>query len=290
MSAARAATPPEPAIPPEPARAADAAAGIDRAGLEPFDGRTTVGVRWLGHSTVLLDLPGFRLMTDPFLRDRLGPLRRHGPTPLPEAIGPVGFVAISHAHPDHFDGASLRSIVGDPLVVVPRGLGRMVRRLGLRPREVVVGETVPIAPDWTITAVPARHWRWPISPGAAAIGYLIEGPSGSGIYFAGDTAPYRAMREFADRVDLALLPVGSWGPHLTPGHLSPRSAAEVARELGARVAVPIHCGTLFPPRLERVFGHRLTQPATRFADWIARVSPATEVHALQPGDSAVVRL
>jgi L-ascorbate metabolism protein UlaG (beta-lactamase superfamily) len=247
-----------------------------------------VGVRYLGHATVLLDLPGVRILTDPFLRDRLGPLRRHGPIPHPDAIGPIGFVLVSHAHPDHFDPPSLQAVAGDPLVVVPRGLGRSVRGFGLRAREVVVGERVSIAPHWTIRPVPARHWRWPGAPRAAAIGYLIEGPAGAGIYFAGDTAPYPAMRDFADRVDLALLPVGSWGPHLTPGHLSPRSAAEVARDLGARVAVPIHWGTLYPPRLERFLGDRLTQPPSRFVSWAARLAPGLDVRVLQPGEATVV--
>jgi L-ascorbate metabolism protein UlaG (beta-lactamase superfamily) len=248
----------------------------------------SIGVRYLGHATVLLDLPGLRIMTDPFLRGRLGPLRRHGPLPRPGAIGPIAFVAISHAHPDHFDPRSLTSISGDPLVIVPRGMGDKVRRLGLRAREVVVGEPVAIARHWTITAVPARHWRWPGSPRAAAVGYLIEGPARTGIYFAGDTAPYRAMREFADRVDIALLPVGSWGPHLTPGHLSPRTAAEVARVLGARVAVPIHWGTLYPAHLERIFDDRLTRPASRFEAWARELMPQLDVRALEPGEATTI--
>ena len=248
------------------------------------------GIRYLGHATVLLDLPGIRILTDPFLRDRLGPLRRHGPIPQPGAIGPIGFVLISHAHPDHFDRRSLEALAGDPVVIVPRGMGAIVREMGLRAREVIAGERVSIAAHWTISAVPARHWRWPGAPQATAIGYLIEGPGRMGIYFAGDTAPYRAMVEFADRVDVALLPVGSWGPHLTPGHLSPRSAAEVARDLGARVAVPIHWGTLYPPGLERYFGDRLTQPASRFVEWAARLAPGLEVRALQPGEATIVEL
>lgn len=251
---------------------------------------TDVGLRYLGHATVLLDLPGLRLMTDPFLRDRLGPLRRHGPTPMPGAIGPVGFVAVSHAHPDHFDPRSLTAIAGDPLVIVPRGLGGTVRRLGLRAREVVVGETVTLAPRWTISAVPARHWRWPGAPRAAAIGYLIEGPGKSGIYFAGDTSPFAAMRDFAHRVDLALLPVGSWGPHVGPGHLTPRSAAAVARELAARVAVPIHWGTLYPPRLDRLLRRRLIEPADRFVEWAARLAPEVDVRPLQPGEATRIEL
>ncbi len=245
----------------------------------------TIGVGYLGHATVLLELHGLRILTDPFLRDRLGPLRRHGPCPDPGALGPIDVVLISHAHPDHFDGRSLRALAGHPLIVVPRGMGRAVRRLGLDSREVGIGEPLTIAPDWTVSAVPARHWRWPLASRAAAVGYLIEGPLGAGIYFAGDTAAYRAMRDFADRVDIALLPVGSWGPHVGPGHLTPRSAAAVARTLGARVAVPIHWGTLYPPGLERFFGDRLTQPASRFVAWSAEVAPGLDVRLLQPGES-----
>ena len=251
---------------------------------------TTIGVDYVGHATVLLELPGVRLITDPFLRERLGPLRRHGPTPLPAALGAVDIVLVSHAHPDHFDRPSLQSLTGDPLVIVPRGLGDLVRRAGLRVREVAVGERVSIAPRWTVGAVPARHWRWPAAPRAASIGYVIEGPGGHGIYFAGDTARFPAMREFADRVDLALLPVGSWGPHVSPGHLSPRTAAQAACDLGARFAVPIHWGTLYPPAFERVFGGRLREPANRFREWSRRLSPATEVHALAPGERTRISL
>ncbi|MEO5939648.1 MAG: MBL fold metallo-hydrolase, partial [Candidatus Limnocylindrales bacterium] len=244
-----------------------------------------VDLRWLGHATVLLELPGLRLLTDPHLRAGLGPLRRHGPVPSAPDLGPIDVVAISHSHPDHLDRRSLQALAGDPLVIVPVGLGSTIGRMGGRAWEVRVGATVEIGPGWTIRAVPARHWRWPRSPRTQAVGYLIESPGRDGIYFAGDTAPYRAMRDFAERVDIALLPVGTWGPHLGPGHLSPRTAAEVARDLGARVAVPIHWGTFFPPGLERLVGARLTEPANRFAGWAADIAPGLDVRILQPGDA-----
>jgi L-ascorbate metabolism protein UlaG (beta-lactamase superfamily) len=259
---------------------------------------TAVSVHYLGHSTVLLEAPGLRILTDPFLRDRLGPLRRHGPVPTPATIGPLAIVAISHAHPDHFDTRSLNALLGDPLVIVPRGMGWMVRRAGLRGREVVVGEQVEIAPGWSITAVPARHWRWPSAPAAAAIGYLIEGAGGGsaagpapiGIYFAGDTSRFAGLRELTGRVDLALLPVGTWGPHMSPGHLSPRSAAEVARDIGARFAVPIHWGTLYPAGAHRLLAGRLNQPAIRFSDWSRLLAPELVVHALRPGEATTILL
>jgi L-ascorbate metabolism protein UlaG (beta-lactamase superfamily) len=254
------------------------------------DGTSTVRVHYLGHSTVLIEASGLRLLTDPFLRDRLGPLRRHGPLPRPAAIGPIEIVAVSHAHPDHFDRTSLKALVGDPLVIVPRGIGGAVRRAGLRGREVVIGEQVAIAPRWTITAVPARHWRWPGAPTTATLGYLIEGPGRKGIYFAGDTARFNGLRELAGRVDLALLPVGTWGPHMTPGHLSPRSAAEVARDIGAHAAVPIHWGTLYPAGIHGLLGDRLTRPAVRFAAWSRLLCPNLEVHQLDPGEATSIQL
>jgi L-ascorbate metabolism protein UlaG (beta-lactamase superfamily) len=257
---------------------------------EPGAAGTAVGVHYLGHSTVLLEVPGLRILTDPFLRDRLGPLRRHGPVPEPAAMGPIEIVAISHAHPDHFDRASLEALTGDPLVIVPRGIGGAVRRAGLRAREVVVGEQVSIAPRWTITALPARHWRWPAAPTTATVGYLIEGPGRIGIYFAGDTSRFDGLRNLAGRVDLALLPIGTWGPHMTPGHLSPRSAAQVARDIGARVAVPIHWGTLYPAGAHRILGERLTGPGVRFEAWSRLLAPGLDVRPLQPGDATTVRL
>ena len=252
------------------------------------DDASAAGVRYLGHATVLLELDGVRILTDPFLAARLGPLRRHGPVPDPADLGPIDVVVVSHGHPDHLDRRSIARLEGEPLVVVPRGLGAAVRRISARVAELAVGESMPVGGGWTISPVPARHWRWPGAPRAAAVGYLIEGPGRGGIYFAGDTARYPGMRAFADRVDIALLPVGTWGPHLGPGHLSPRTAAEAARDLGARVAVPIHWGTLYPPYLDRVAGDRLTKPAERFAEWAARLTPALDVRVLRPGEATRV--
>ena len=82
-----------------------------------------VPVRYIGHATVLLELDGARILTDPFLRERLGPLERHGPTPDPASIGPVDVVLISHGHPDHYDRRSLAALKGRPTAVVPSGLG-----------------------------------------------------------------------------------------------------------------------------------------------------------------------
>jgi L-ascorbate metabolism protein UlaG (beta-lactamase superfamily) len=77
---------------------------------------------------------------------------------------------------------------------------------------------------------------------------------------------------------------------MTPGHLSPRSAAQVARDIGARVAVPIHWGTLYPAGAHRILGDRLTGPGLRFEAWSRLLAPKLDVKPLQPGEGTTIRL
>jgi L-ascorbate metabolism protein UlaG (beta-lactamase superfamily) len=112
--------------------------------------------------------------------------------------------------------------------------------------------------------------------------------AGTRIWFAGDTGRFPAMRQLAGTIDVALLPVWTWGPHRGPGHLGPRSAAEVLAEIGAPVAMPIHWGTLYPRRLHRLWRGPLTEPGDRFAAHAARLAPDAEVRVLRPGDVTAV--
>ena len=131
-----------------------------------------VGLRYVGHATVLVELEGVRILTDPFLRDRLGPLERHGPKPDAAEIGPVDVVLISHAHPDHLDRRSLEAIEGNPVVVVPRRLGDVVRRwLGYEVVELRAGERREVR-GIQIEAVRAKHWISPGAPRAQPLGYV----------------------------------------------------------------------------------------------------------------------
>ncbi len=245
-----------------------------------------MNLRFVGHATVLIEAGGTRILTDPFLRNRLGPLERHGPLPDPESLGNIDVVLISHGHRDHFDPASLSAVPGRPTVVVPRGLAAATRRsVPGEVVEMVAGERRQLG-GLSIEAVPARHW---ISPGAARaqpLGYLLD--LGTRIWFAGDTGRMPAMDRFAGDVDVALLPVWTWGPHLGPGHLGPRSAAEVLAQVGAGIAVPIHWGTLYPRRLHRLWRGPLNEPGDRFAAHAASIAPDADVRVLRPGESTVI--
>src|SRR3954464_16093876 len=85
---------------------------------------------WVGHATVLLELGGARLLTDPLLRTRLGHLRRHGARPRPEVTENIDAVLVSHVHLDHLDARSVRTMSRTAGVIAPAGAGRLLRRIG----------------------------------------------------------------------------------------------------------------------------------------------------------------
>jgi L-ascorbate metabolism protein UlaG (beta-lactamase superfamily) len=242
----------------------------------------TIEVTFLGHATTLIAIGGLRVLTDPFLRARLGPLQRHGPLPDAGDLD-VDAVLISHGHRDHFDRRSLDMLPGRPAVITPRGLGSALR--GRMPGPVIeleAGGSVTVS-GVTIEAVRARHW---ISPGAARaqpVGYLLD--AGPRVYFAGDTGRYQGMAARVGSVDLAFLPVWTWGPHLGPGHLGPRSAAELTRELAPGAVIPIHWGTLYPRHLHRVWRRPLREPGDRFAAHVRELAPYVDVRVLRPGEA-----
>ena len=238
---------------------------------------------YVGHATVLIELDGVRILTDPLLGAGLGPLRRLGPVPDPTRIGSVDGVLISHGHPDHFDRPSLRAVTGEPLIVVPRGLGPHVPRGDRSVREVDTNERVDVG-RVRVTAVPARHARWPRQPNAKPVGYLIEGSTR--VYFAGDTDLYPGMAGLAGHVDVALLPVGRWGPPRGPARLDASTAVDAARLVGATVAIPIHWGTLYVPGFAAGrWGWGSLGAGDAFANEAAQRMPELDVRVLRPGES-----
>jgi L-ascorbate metabolism protein UlaG (beta-lactamase superfamily) len=241
-------------------------------------------VTWLGHATVLVELGGARLLTDPLLRNRLGHLRRHGPSPPAAATEDLDAVLVSHLHLDHLDLPSLRRLPRTTRVLVPRGAGALLRRNGFHSvDELAAGDRVAVGPV-EVTAVEAVHdgRRRPYGggPEADTLGFVIGGR----VYFAGDTDLFEGMGELAG-LDLALIPVWGWGPSLGAGHLDPPAAARAAALLRPRVAIPIHWGTFYPRGLARYRSHRLTDPPHEFAAEVARLAPAVTVSVLAPGEA-----
>jgi L-ascorbate metabolism protein UlaG (beta-lactamase superfamily) len=241
-------------------------------------------VTYVGHGTVLAELDGTRLLTDPVLRARVGPLRRHGALPAPAVREDLDAVLVSHLHHDHADLPSLRAIGhGVPMLVAP-GAGEFFERRGFTAvSELAPGRSSRIG-TVTVTATEADHpSKSRFERDSEAVGFLLDG--GRRVYFAGDTDLFDGMEELADGLDLALLPIWGWGPHIGPGHLDPERAARAAGLLSPRIVVPIHWGTLYPFGFARFRPDPLRSPPREFAARMRDLAPQVEVRVLEPGEA-----
>jgi L-ascorbate metabolism protein UlaG (beta-lactamase superfamily) len=118
------------------------------------------------------------------------------------------------------------------------------------------------------------------------MGFVIGGTKR--LYFAGDTDLFPGMRDLADGLDVAFLPIAGWGANIGAGHLDPERAAEALTVLEPRVAVPIHWGTFYVMGPRRPRPEALAEPALSFAREAKRRAPGVDVRVLAPGKSTVV--
>jgi L-ascorbate metabolism protein UlaG (beta-lactamase superfamily) len=255
-------------------------------------------LRWLGHATVVLDVGGVRLVTDPLLRPHAGLLRRRSEAPRCAHWSGADAVLVSHLHHDHAELGSLR-LLGDAPVVSGRANAHWLAAQGLPAHGLGAHEWWTV-PGSAVRVRPVRaehgHRPMPHRPNATH-GFLVVAP-GLRVWFAGDTAPYPRMRHLADLaggpVDLALVPVGGWGPRLSGGHMDPHQAAVVCEAVGARWAVPVHWGTLHAPASRRLPPGWMDRAGPAFARALTRRGQVEPV-VLAPGEavhlgSAVERL
>ena len=245
-------------------------------------------ITYIGHASLLLELAGLRLMTDPILRQRILHLGRRNIPILEQWLHKIDAVLISHLHHDHLDFPSLRRLGPDVELIVPRGAGILLQRNGFRHvTEIASGAQLQLGP-LTLTAVHAEHsgQRNPFGAEAEAVGYLIEDESSGPlpcIYFAGDTDLYGDMSDLAGMVDIGLIPVWGWGPTLGAGHMDPFRAAEAVKLIRPRVAIPIHWGTLFPITVDLITTTFLTDPPLQFRKFVNTLAPRVDVRVLEPG-------
>ena len=249
------------------------------------------GITFIGHATVLIEIDGVRILTDPILLPRVLFLDRVVSPIRESSYRDIDIVLISHLHHDHCDIRSLRRLSG-ATIVVPQGSAGYLRRRGGLHKLVEVGQGTTLELGGVlVTAVHADHdgKRVPLGPNAAALGFVITGSEGT-VYFAGDTDVYPEMASLpmpeSAGIDTALLPVWGWGPNLGPGHMNPQRAADALALLQARNAMPIHWGTLFPYGMRRVLPSSSTllfAPPEQFAELAARSAPDSQVAVVKPG-------
>lgn len=241
-------------------------------------------ITFLGHSTVLIEVDELRILTDPVLREGVGPVRRQVQAILPSLFADLDAVFISHGHHDHLDPPSLRRIPGKPTVLVPKGFGRMGEKAGLGPvEEVEPGDQLTIdRVRFEVMYADHSGRREPLGPSGPAIGCVITGSRT--VYFPGDTDLFPAMGALVGRLDLAMLPVWGWGPTIGQGHMNPVRAAAAAAILRPRLSVPIHWGTFYPAGMRRVAPAPFDEPGRDFVEALAGFAPDLEARVLVPGE------
>lgn len=252
-----------------------------------------IHITWAGHATVLVEIDGFRLVTDPALTTGLAHLRRR--TPVPE-VAAVDVVAISHLHMDHLHVRSLGPLARGRRLIVPAGAEPVVARIGAASIEPVTAgmrltlrEATAAAPAIELDVVPANHLRGrgPHSRVRAdPVGYIVRAGQRA-VYFAGDTDLFDEMRDLGP-LDVALLPIWGWGPTLGERHLDPSSATTATEWLDPVRVVPIHWGTYSPIRARRGSPPWLERPIGEFRAALTAAGLDDRLVVVEPGGSLVL--
>lgn len=214
---------------------------------------------WLGHSTVLLELGGARLLTDPVWAERASPLafagpRRFQPVPVSvDALPDLDAVLLSHDHYDHLDAAAVRALAARQVpFITSLGVGKHLERFGVpheRITELEWWESVSLrGGDVRVWAVPSQHFsgRGLGDRNATAWSSFVVESADARIFFSGDTGltpEYADVRAKLGRIDLALLEVGAFHEAWGDIHLGPANALEALRLLGDPLLLPVHWGT-----------------------------------------------
>ena len=214
---------------------------------------------WIGHSTVLIQMEGKNILTDPVWSNRVGPFKWAGSTRVTEPglsiekLPLIDFVLISHNHYDHLDESSIEKIVDkNPNVkfFVPLRVRDWFEERGIRNVEELDWWEGTTFNGLKIICTPAQHWS-SRSPWDRCLtlwgGFWIKTATGS-VWFAGDTGwgPHFAeVRSHLGAPALALLPIGAYEPRwfMAPVHMNPDEAVRAHLAVGARQSLAMHHGT-----------------------------------------------
>jgi len=215
-------------------------------------------VTWIGHSTLLVQLDGVNLLTDPHWSDRSSPFSFAGPTRVTppglsfEDLPPIHLVLISHDHYDHLDVATVLRLaeVHRPLFLVPLGLKAWFAGLGITSVEELDWWESRSVRGLTLTCLPAQHFSsrtfWDRNRRLWS-GWAVAGRA-KRFFFAGDTGYYDVFKEIGSRLgpfDLAAVPIGAYVPAviMQPAHTTPEEALQLFEDVGGRRFLGIHWGT-----------------------------------------------
>ncbi len=248
-------------------------------------------VTWLGHSTLLLEIDGQRVLIDPVWGERvspftfLGPKRFYQPPLALDALPAIDAVVISHDHYDHLDMPTVKALITrDVLFVVPLGVGSHLEHWGVPPariRELDWWDTTVVG-EITLTATPARHFSGRgVNDAGATLwsGWAITTDTHR-VYYSGDTSLDEFMAEIGTRLgpfDLTMIEAGAYDALWADVHLGPEQAVRAHQLVRGKVLLPVHWG-LFDLAL-----HGWTEPIERVL--VAAEAAGVAVATPRPGES-----
>ena len=214
-----------------------------------------ITLAWLGHSTVLINFYGIRILTDPALGKRVGislglatagPKRYVAPALTLKELPPIDVVLLSHGHMDHMDLPSLRPLSKAPLTVTAKLTQDILAGTGLRNITELAWKdrTTFRNPkgELELQAIEVKHWgeRWPSELQRGYNGYVLR-REGKALLFAGDTAHTTLFRDLRSKGPFAaaIMPFGAYDPWIR-NHCNPEQAVEMANWAGAAYIIPVH--------------------------------------------------
>jgi L-ascorbate metabolism protein UlaG (beta-lactamase superfamily) len=237
-----------------------------------------VTTAWIGHSTMLINFYGVRILTDPVFGSRIGVhlglgtvgIKRYvAPALRLKDLPPIDLVLLSHAHMDHMDLGTLGSLSRVPAAVTAKRTRDVIEGVGFKDlRELGWGDRTVFKNgkgELEISAFEVRHWgqRWPKDIDRGYNGYILK-REGKSLLFGGDTADTPLFAELRSKgpFDLAMMPIGAYQPWVR-SHCTPEQAIAMANSARARYILPVHHQTF------KLSEEPLSEPIQRFQDAIS---------------------
>lgn len=259
----------------------------------PHNTATPLAVAWLGHATALVDIDGYRVLTDPVWSERCSPSRAIGPRrlhppPVPmETLPAIDAVVISHDHHDHLDMPTIRMLARTQraVFVTPLGVGAHLREWGVPASRIVELDwgSAHVIDDLTLTCTPARHYsgRFLTRSNTLWSSWVLTGPQHR-VYFGGDTGYTGSFTDIGAAhgpFDMTVLPIGAYNKSWPDIHMNPEEAVRAHLDLNAQspggVLVPIHWCTF------RLAPHPWAEPAERLVE--AATAAGVPIAVPRPG-------
>jgi L-ascorbate metabolism protein UlaG (beta-lactamase superfamily) len=252
---------------------------------------TGLRVTWFGHSSILLEIDGSKILIDPLWSERAspvtwaGPKRWYAPPIALKDLPPLDAVVISHDHYDHFDRATIVALAqSETRFVVPLGVGAFLRAWGIADERIT-------ELDWwqtahlgvlQIVATPSRHHSGRVSPQSDLrlwAGYAFVGEQHR-VWYSGDTGFHSALAQIGNRLgpfDVTLIEAGQYDAAWPDWHLGPEQAVEANRLVGGKKMIPVHWGLI------QLAHHSWTEPVERVL--VAAKCRGATVITPRPGES-----